>query len=828
VTIAFVGGTGVSTTGAAKGTTSTTVVYNNVAAGRLALLTVGAKPNTGTITTPSGWTKIGEQTGGTGTNAADTGLTKVAIYAKELDGTETGSVTVNGTSTGSIQGSMDVYSKTRGFWDYTTFVAGSDAAHGTNFSAAGGTWSNGGLEIGDVVFVGHSGDTDDSTTATSAPAITQTGITFGTAAGRSQVRNTSGNQGMTYTWSNNVTAVATPGTSNTLAPTATFTWSVSSCGPAMMVRIREFDNFASLVDTFSSGTALDSANWTVDAGGGGGGITVGSGVATIDITGGAIFKSAKYYRWAGSEFVVEIPQYPTGGNGYYAGVKISRPGQAGDFVGFYAHGDGTLTLENKNATDDTITLNTTNHRWGRLKHDGTNVTIDVSPNGTSWTTVKTILAANLASWNTWTALQVWFEGADGVNSWIIDNVNNPPSTTPVSGTMDLQWKVLNTVTGSTDLRWAVQNTISGGIDLRWSVLAPISGSLDLRWAVLAPVSGTMDLRWAVRNTVASGLDLRWAVLAQVSGNVDLRWAVRSLVSGSTDLRWAVLNSVTGGVDLRWAVRALVSGSTDLRWAVLNTVNGSLDLRWIVNSSLTPVSGTLDLQWAVRNAVSGTTDLRWAVRNQISSTLDLRWAVLAAVAGSIDLRWAVRALVTGTLDLRWAVISSITPVSGTLDLQWAVRNLASGTLNLPWAVRNAVAGSVDLRWAVRSAVAGTLDLRWKQLQTVNGVLDLRWATAGRVSGSLDLQWAVRNAVSGTLSLPWAVRSQISGLLDVPWRVRARITGAMQLLWVVEGVEATLPPAGHVAATLTDRVTVYFPDQISASQVDEVQAYLGSWP
>jgi len=154
MTITFVGGTGVSTTGAAKGTTSTTVAYNNVSAGRMAVLTVAVKPNTATINTPTDaggntWTKLGEGTGGTGTNAADTGQTKVAKFYRILSGSESGNITCTGTSSGSIQGALDVYAKTRASWDLSQYVTASDATHGTNHSATSGTFGDYGTTDGD-------------------------------------------------------------------------------------------------------------------------------------------------------------------------------------------------------------------------------------------------------------------------------------------------------------------------------------------------------------------------------------------------------------------------------------------------------------------------------------------------------------------------------------------------------------------------------------------------------------------------------------------------------------------------------------------------------
>lgn len=409
-----------------------------------------------------------------------------------------------------------------------------------------------------------------------------------------------------------------------------------------------------------------------------------------------------------------------------------------------------------------------------------------------------------------------------------------PSTTPVSGTLDLQWVVQNTVSGSMDLRWAVLNAVSGALDTPWAVRGTVAGSLDTPWAVRALVSGTLDLPWKVRNVVASSLDLRWAVQQQVGGAIDLRWAVRNAISGSLDLRWISQARVSGTLDMPWAVRNAVSSTLDLRWAVRNAVTGSIDFRWAVRNSIT---GAIDFRWAVLNSVSGTISTPWAVRNAVTGGLDIRWIVdssITSVSGTLDLRWATREIVSGALSTPWAVRNL---ASGTLSTPWAVRNTVTGALDTPWAVRSLVAGSLDLRWAVVTAtsVAGSLEMLWKTREEVSGALDVRWAVAGKVSGSLALQWNVLNAVSGTLTLPWAVRSQISGLLSTPWVVRARVVGSLHLLWVVEALIHTDPPVGDVGVHLTDRFAVY-PEYVGAnlepghvaSGTDRVEAYLGPWP
>lgn len=422
MTITFSGGTGVSTTGAARGTTSTTVAYNNVSAGRMAVLTVAVKPNTATINTPTDaagntWIKLGEGTGGTGSNAADTGQTKVAKFYRVLSGSESGNITCTGTSSGSIQAVLDVYAKTRASWDLSQYVTASDATHGTNHSATSGTFGDYGVNDTDWLLVGHSGDTDDATTATSAPTITQSGSTIGTVAARSELRNTSGNQGRTATWSAPVTTAG----SNTAAVVSGFTWSVSSCGPDITARLREYDEFNTLTDDFSS--TLDTAKWIAS-----GSAATSGGALVLNITGSTTVQSVGNHRLVNNAVTVHTTDFPTTGSTYYAGMRVGPRGNGGgDFIGIYYHGDGTITFERSGTTTVTITLDETAHQWIRIQHDGTNVLLRTSPDGTTWTTRRTVLPADFGAWVSSNGVEVVFEGAEG-DSWSLDDFNLAPTS----------------------------------------------------------------------------------------------------------------------------------------------------------------------------------------------------------------------------------------------------------------------------------------------------------------------------------------------------------------------------------------------------------------
>ena len=110
-----------------------TVAYpSGVAAGRKAVLFASVKLSTATWGTVTGFTLVGQATGGTGASANDAGTTRVGVWERTLDGSESGSVTVTNTGGVSCAGAMSIYTSSLGGWAPITFVTASDTTHGTN------------------------------------------------------------------------------------------------------------------------------------------------------------------------------------------------------------------------------------------------------------------------------------------------------------------------------------------------------------------------------------------------------------------------------------------------------------------------------------------------------------------------------------------------------------------------------------------------------------------------------------------------------------------------------------------------------------------------
>lgn len=426
MTITLAGATGVSTTAAARGTTSTTVAYTAVAAGRLAIITAVVKPSTATWgSDPAGWTKVTDATGGTGTAAADTGTSRIGKWYRVLDGSESGSVTISAsTSPSAVAGCMDVYAKTRGSWATPISVNGTDASQGTNPTAASGTWAEA-INVGDFVHVGYATNTD-VTTAITAQAISQTGTTFAATTARSRVGNSSGFQNTIFTYDAAVTSVTAGAAAGTGATTTTVTWAATSSGAFGALRIREYDNTSAVTDDFADGS--QNANVYGPDSYGTFSETGGRLRVAISTTYSAVYSPNKY-RFDD----VFFRAYPAPGNGAateaYSAFWLDSKSQAdGTTLGFFYDGiNDQLYLASWVGYSDgsQVILNTaaTSHPYWRLLRSSTNVLWQTSTDGSTWTTQRT---AAMPSWvANGTDLAFWWEGhrVDGsANNYEIDDL----------------------------------------------------------------------------------------------------------------------------------------------------------------------------------------------------------------------------------------------------------------------------------------------------------------------------------------------------------------------------------------------------------------------
>lgn len=207
-----------------------------VAANQLALLHVPVKPDTARHETPSGWGVILRAVGGVGTTGVDVGLTRLQVAGRVLTGSETGSVATTLRSGNSAFGVIQLYSVAAGKRFSIKAYSHSDATH---LAARAHTFSNVDLAPGDMLVVSGASDTDSSTAYTS-PTFAATGHTFN--AVNTRLANggvTTGNDVGNWIYE---TSVAT-GTSASVTVTFNLTGGPSSCGPAILIVLREIDPY---------------------------------------------------------------------------------------------------------------------------------------------------------------------------------------------------------------------------------------------------------------------------------------------------------------------------------------------------------------------------------------------------------------------------------------------------------------------------------------------------------------------------------------------------------------------------------------------------------
>lgn len=222
---------GTATSATAAVTAINPSVPTGTTTGDLSVLSVAMKPYSTTITTPSGWTKIGEATNGTTASGTDTGSTKIAVFVKESAAVGAiGNITFSGANT--VGAVINSYSKASDkAWDYSVFTSGGDTTNGANYSATGSA----GLDVtaGDLVCASTAVNGDIGTLS----AITiagMSGATLGTYASRQNAAVTTGNDCRLVVGDRPVTS----GSSNA-APTVTYTNASSTSGTSMWLRLRE-------------------------------------------------------------------------------------------------------------------------------------------------------------------------------------------------------------------------------------------------------------------------------------------------------------------------------------------------------------------------------------------------------------------------------------------------------------------------------------------------------------------------------------------------------------------------------------------------------------
>lgn len=209
-----------------------------IVAGDLLVLIVGMKPstaNSGSVTTPTGWTPITSLTGAGGygtTLAADTGNTNVFTFYKVAAGGETGTLTVTLATNNVSWAQMYRLTNATGGWGVAG-TTGSDTTGGAAVSIA--MSADPGVTAGDFILGAMVIPTNAA--SFSGEGLLQTGITFGTVTEISEPNSGNGNDigGFTYRAPVNLgTASAAPTLTATAGGTTT-----NVRGPGVFIRARE-------------------------------------------------------------------------------------------------------------------------------------------------------------------------------------------------------------------------------------------------------------------------------------------------------------------------------------------------------------------------------------------------------------------------------------------------------------------------------------------------------------------------------------------------------------------------------------------------------------
>lgn len=217
------------------GTSSLAVPYPEHSVGELLVLLVGNKYDTATPTTPSGWNLISNNfTGGSGSNTADSGTTRISAYYKEvtslLSGTQSITISSGNSSIGQI---VSVHKDDVDTWTIDS-DGGSDDTPDTSWSVTGSGIDLDSASGGDILLVASSINTDAR--LYSAHGLSASGITFGNVTQTAEYRSTSGTD-MTLEVATGRVSGGSGTVSPTFSSTANGSTSTAPAGASMFIKI---------------------------------------------------------------------------------------------------------------------------------------------------------------------------------------------------------------------------------------------------------------------------------------------------------------------------------------------------------------------------------------------------------------------------------------------------------------------------------------------------------------------------------------------------------------------------------------------------------------
>lgn len=435
--------------------------------GDLSVLTVWMKPYNTTITTPSGWTKIGEHTNGTTASGTDVGSMKVAVFVQES--AAVGAIpALTMTGANSVGAVINTYAKASNEgWDYSAFTQGFDAVNDANYSATGAAGIS--VAAGDWV-VASTAVCGDIGTVSAQAIAGMSGATLGTIANRTNSATTTGNDSRGL-----VSDIPVTAGSSSAAPTFTYTNASSTSGTTMWLRLR--------VVPLTSVSKTLATSWNASQ-------SVAKATATTwhvrsEVT------AARSTLW--NVLAVVSPKTLAALWNVNAQVAAARS-----------------TLWNV-ASSVSKALDTS---WNVLSAGLTSVSRALS---TSWHVISQVAKATSTSWHV--RMQV---AASRSTSWhVLSRV--------AAATRSTLWNVAGRVTAARSTTWNVAAIVSASRSTTWNVRTIVAATRSTLWNVRAFVSASRSTLWNVMlpdlQAVSRALSVTWNTFARLGRTFSTYWGV---------------------------------------------------------------------------------------------------------------------------------------------------------------------------------------------------------------------------------------------------------------------------------------------------------------
>ena len=173
------------------GTTSAAARYPEHEVGDVLVLFVANKHDTSTPTTPAGWTLLGSYTGGAGSVAVDSGLTRITAYYRKVTALFDGAQTVSVPSGNSTVTQVVALHRDDNYDWVLASDGGADNTADTTWTATGAGLLLNSAYGGDILLAASSINTDLRTY--SNYTMSASGITFGEVTETAEYRSANGN-----------------------------------------------------------------------------------------------------------------------------------------------------------------------------------------------------------------------------------------------------------------------------------------------------------------------------------------------------------------------------------------------------------------------------------------------------------------------------------------------------------------------------------------------------------------------------------------------------------------------------------------------------------